>query len=1057
MNKSHIAVRVNGRFLALSEDTSIDLVDTNPFFNDSVESYSYQFEVPIEGNREIFGDIGTIESDKRLVSLEHQDMDILVDNVLIRSGAVGTADDQELKDKVSLSMTSRVRALSDYFSYIHSCQELPMPEEDKKALQIGEMIGNLKVNIGCRVVFDAFAENGKKSWWAGYEYLEQKRDRGNNKGDIEMELNPLGFSFPAICSENSNHISNGVPSAADSDNDGKNPTVVTSFINVTDAYGEGSHGGQGAKFCNARVCYMHYLRDDDGKSSDQVDLSFDDSKGHDKKYNPYLVLEANRPASGICFYLMYFLDVLFHYLKDYGISYDNSELLKVEDMKRLAFFTTQCHYDLERKKGDIEGVTWRWVDKKDDLGNIVRVKETIYDYNNVDDINHWLSSRNCGGKIDITWDDTKELNEMEVDGKTYRVGEEIPNGATVQYARFLISDVTYDVHANIMNMYANAKNFPDTSPQSIIDSLWASFGIRFYLNQETRVVKPVFIRDIFRDPDAPIVFPCKVITAVKESEKITGFRMKYSAESDRYDQEKNIREGVRDYDTSYDYIDYNRIDTTKEYKEILNAATISNMALYVDRNTGNKYRIKVDKEASTADEYHPLPFEVGQFKGVEIGDCSPINDDFIEEAISDFQPLDWNDVNGRNERLANPTAGASDPVFSDIETGEKHTLGEVNVSDKEQVLAAFIDDDMWHENTLVQVRTAFGTRYANFYVQQSVKTRESYDPSNTDEGTSPLQEKDWGVAVALMRGGGSESTVQYYDRNYDKFGNAKFRQTVGVYGMSSDSIDCYGNVYDYNGTAPGIGGTANGSYDGTYARDEARYMLGYIFSQSNANLLNEARKDYYVYAVRPVKQYNDTYYFIFAMKGDDGSIIHTWDLSEYISELESLQPSAKTSIWNLDRTRRRRIVSFYRTQVEADFYAKVLTAFQEIYFGDSDTGVVSVPVPPGVNVTYGTREGDRFSLKIRAYIEHPDTGEILCDKAVAHRGLYDTFMSEYAHFILNRKKVKLEIECEISALTTIHWDKRYRFGDYVGWINRIDSHVSAEKGLEKVTVELYVL
>lgn len=894
--KSHIAVRLNGRFLDITPDTEIDLVDTNPYLNDSVELYSYQFEVPVEGNRQSFGNIDVIESDKRLVSLEHQPLDLFVENLCMRSGSVATADDQEIKDKIALSMTARVRALSDYFNDLQ-CRELPMPESDKPSLQIGECIGNVACAVGCDVKFESKASG--KTGFLSWSSTKVQQSLGTDKGDLELELNPLGFSFPAICREiNDKHESDGDTSGKDSDSDGKNPTVITSFINVTDAYGEGSHGGQGAKFCNARVCYMHYRRNEDGTSSDVVDQSgAGGGSGHDRDrmFNPYLVLDAYRPASGICFYVMYFLDVLFHYLKDFGISYDNSELLKVEDMKRLAFFTTHCKYDMVRKDDKNEYL--------DDAHTII--KKRVFDLNSQDEINKWLSSRNCGGKIKFDCEKTKDIGGINYEGKFYATGDKLPNGEKLDSACFKISNVKSDVRANIMNMYANAQNFPDASVTSVLDSLWASFGIRFYLNQETLEVKPFFIRDLFRDASAPIEFPCTVIAVYKESEKITGFRMKYSAESDSKEQKANVRNAVRDYDTSYDYIDYRNIDDTKSYHEILNSATISNMTMYVDRKTGNKYRIKVDGEANKVEDYHPLPFEVGQFKGVEIGDCSIENEDFIEEVVSDFQPIDWNDVNGRNER----TAGTEEDIFEmkNDNTGQIESFSSVNLTSRDQVLAAFVDEDMWHENTWVEVQTAFGTQYADYYLKQSVKTRESYDPNSSDEGVSPLQEHDWGMAIALMRGGGTDATVQYYDYDYDMFGNAKYRQVSALYGMSSDSIDCWGRVYDYNGTAEGIGAE------------------------------------------------------------------------------------------------------------------------------------------------------DRFSLKIRAYITDPKTGEVLCDDNVARRGLYDQFMSEYSHFLLNRKKLSISIMCEASALLNIQWNRRYRFGDYIGWINKIETHVSAAKGIERVTVELFVL
>ena len=56
-----------------------------------------------------------------------------------------------------------------------------------------------------------------------------------------------------------------------------------------------------------------------------------------------------------------------------------------------------------------------------------------------------------------------------------------------------------------------------------------------------------------------------------------------------------------------------------------------------------------------------------------------------------------------------------------------------------------------------------------------------------------------------MRGGGADATHEAYDYNYDGFGNSKWRTKSGDYALTTDSIDPYGNEYDYNGQEEGIG------------------------------------------------------------------------------------------------------------------------------------------------------------------------------------------------------------------------------------------------------------
>lgn len=870
---NHLAIKVDGKFLEISPDTSIDIEDSNPYFNDVQETYSYAFEVPLNGNRELLGNVDEVQSDLRLVAHENKPMSVIIDGIPMRNGKVATTEDQDIFDKISLSMTSNVRSLSDYFANLE-CQDIPV----KDKIQIGEMIGNIWATFSATCTLKT--KNSGKTGFLSWSWTRVKKTLADKEsGDVEMELPALGYSVPGICKEDSNHYADG--------DTGKDPTILTKFTNVTDEY-------PAKEYCNARVCYLHYKKKEDGTSSDVIDLS---SNGSESRFNPYLVLEADRQQSGVCFYVLYFLDCLFAYLKDYGISYDNSELMKVQDMRRLAFFTTHCKYDLERK---YPNDYWE-VNPETGENELHRV----FDYNSKDEINRWLSSHNCGGELDIKAEKSKDIGGMKYNGTYYKVGDELPDGTTLRYANIELSNVETTLRANIMNMYANSMNFPKESVQTIIDSLWASFGIRFYLDQETRVVKPMFIRDIFRNSSEPIVMHCTVISAKKVNEKITGFRMRYSAESDQKEQNANIYNGVRDYNTDYDYKDYRRIKTDETYQQIIKHCGLSDMTLYVDKTTGNKYRVKVDGEAETAAEYHPVIFEVGQFKGVEIGDCSEESQDFVEEVTSSFQPVSFNDVNGRTEKAIGTEKEIS---VVNQQTGATDKLSSVNASDKEQVLAAFIDEDMWHEYCERKVQTAFGDDYADLYLVETISTKEAFDPSSTDEGTSPLQEYDWGTSIALMRGGGTDARIEYYDYDYDGFGNSKWRMVPGLYGMSADSIDCWGAVYDYNGTASGVG-------------------------------------------------------------DEDG----------------------------------------------------------------------------------------RFSLKIRAYINDPDTGEALCDSNVARRGLYDNFMSDYAHFVLNRKPVKLEVQCEVSELLNIQWDRKYDIGGYVGWINKISSHITAANGLETVTIEMFVL
>ena len=862
----HLAIKIRGQYAALPEDFSIDVEDVNPLFND-YESYTFDAALPIEQNKHILKDLANIRSEKRLVDMENSSMQIIAEGIPFRTGRLQTAENETLQDSITFSMISSARTIQDMVADLQ-CRDIPV----KDKIQIGEMIGNVWAEIKFRWYVKSKSKG--KTGFLQWENCTGTGERVYETLSHTFELQALGFSHPGIC-----QIKPG-STIEEANMTGSKPVTTTSFINVTDEYPT-------KPYCNGRVCYTHYKKEEDGTSGKTIST--------DEEFDPYYILEADRPQSGICFYVLYFLDCLFHYL---GFYYDNSKLLTVGDMKRLAFFTTHCKYDLERKYPQ--------------KGIVGETENVVYDFNTKEDINKWLSSRNTKGKLDFEYEKVKKLESAIVGGKIYKVGDKLPDGQTLESNNINIEDVSWRVGANIMNMYANSENFPDMSVSSVLDSLWASFGIRFVADYETQQVRPVFIRDVFRDTSAPIKLNARIVNIYKISEKITGVRMKYSAESDPIEQQNNIRYGVKDYDTDFDYIDYSKVNSSLSYLEILKKNGSSDKTCYIDINTGNAYRIKVNKDATKIDEMKPDIFEVGGYKGVEIGDCSSINEDYVLELASDFQPLILNDVNGLKEK----NVGGDSGYVKNSDTGEILDFSGVNVTDAKQILAAFVDEEMWYQNIEYRIQNVMGNSHIDAYLTEICTTDECYDPSNTEDGNSPLQHYDWGGAITIMRGGGSDAQIQLYDYNYDGCGNSKWRVVAGEYSMASDSIDNWGSVFDYNGTMEGVG------------------------------------------------------------------------------------------------------------------------------------------------------PEERFSLKIRAFKEV--NGEILCNNdiydpegnietKIRSRGLFDTFMSEYAHFVLNRIPIGIEFYCNVSELLNIQWGKRYQIDDYIFWLNKLSYSISVKDGIGKVSAEIYML
>ena len=760
---SHIAITAlkdgKQRPLNLPDDFSIDIDDQNPLFNDN-EMFSYPCRMPMEGNRFLLGNIDDPTNIDRPVNLEHTKMRIVVDNQPFRSGTLVTSEDEEIDNALTMNISASEHSMQDLIGQLN-CRDIPV----KDKILIGEKIGNVK----CHVDYDF----NIKITYDGKKPDQMHSITSQRSSDAEFSPQALGFSYPGRClTINSKEEAQAATPVNYADGKKVNiPKVAESYINVSEPY-------PNKPYCNARVAYTHYDIDEDGKTTSKVVDKTKPSGPND--HWPYWVLEADRPQSGICFYLLYFLDCLFDFL---GVSWDNSELLKVEDMRHLCFFTTHCKYDEEKKYPNIDGF-----------------------FTNVDQVNNWLKSRGCGGYFKIGDVKGKQMDDCDYHyrdpftGQIYD-GHAVVGQNGVQSITIEATKTGESLKADLMLMYANSDNFPDESVQTVLDSLWGSFGIKFHYDYEKKHVRAYFARDVFRSNEAPIEFPGKVISMHKVAEKITGVRMKYSAESDAKEQRANVKQGKKDYDTSYDYIDYPQksTDTSKTYAEIFKAPKAyggdRDKTCYIDKTTGNKYRIKVNGEATSSSDWKPALFEVGQFKGVEIGDCSELNDDFIEEIVSDFQPLEFNDVNYQVEITK----------ASGEYTDQNGNTVRINGTD-DCMLAPFIDEDMEHEFIEQIIKESIGSDYVECYAEEHLELIENYDPSDTEDGNSPLQEMDWGLAIALMRGGGTNATLQTYDFNYDGFGcNSKWRTVAGLYALASDSLDMWGNEFDYNGTHEGIG------------------------------------------------------------------------------------------------------------------------------------------------------------------------------------------------------------------------------------------------------------
>lgn len=810
---SHLTILINDKPVALPDDFSIDIEDQNPVFNDT-EMFSYPFSIPLDGNRWLVKNIEDVHAAVKAVNMEHLPTRIHADGLPFRSGTLVMQDDEEITDSLSMNIDASTQSFSELISDLQ-CRDIPVKDQ----IIIGEKIGNVRVDIESDPVVkvDVFVTGGKHK----HDQTETHEIRADHVSVSKvLEPQALGFSYPASCKEYTststqyymgdaqklsersypqNHKVNE-PAIADNGN----------YINTAAAYGETDSAGRAATYCNARICYKHHGLDDDGKTDSGV-ISTKDCTWTNEDLYPYWVLDAKRPQSGICFYVLYFLDCLFAHL---GVTFDKRALMEIEDLKHLCFFTTVCAYDTIQHPhhgtyySDTDAEV---IDKKKKAGEI----KTGY-FKSQEHINSWLESRGCGGKINIVKAEDKDVQELTLhtpEGTTehVQVGEVRDDGGKVTGISIEAKISKFNVQANVLYMVANSDNFPDESVSTVISSLESAFGIKFSYDYEQKKVTAYLTRDVLRKSgDKARTFHANIHSMTPMTEKITGVRMRYSAESDAKDQRQNVLDSRKNknmgYSTDYDYIDYPTPDSgdnstvyNLDYIDFFHNLSSGDKHCYIDRKTGNAYRVKVNGDATTTADLKPVLYEVGQFKGVEYGDCSDENEDFIHDISVDFTPVPFNDVNYFKEI----EAAYGSHEATDSYNGKKYG---VTIANGQPILCAYVDEDMEHEFVEQIINQTISTAFCDFYMQQTLSLVESYDPSDTEDGNSPLQDDSrWGFAVALMRGGGSDATRQSYDYNYDHFGTSKWRTVSGKYALACDSLDMMGNEFDYNGIQEGTG------------------------------------------------------------------------------------------------------------------------------------------------------------------------------------------------------------------------------------------------------------
>ena len=101
------------------------------------------------------------------------------------------------------------------------------------------------------------------------------------------------------------------------------------------------------------------------------------------------------------------------------------------------------------------------------------------------------------------------------------------------------------------------------------------------------------------------------------------------------------------------------------------------------------------------------------------------------------------------------------------------------------------------------------------------------------------------------------------------------------------------------------------------------------------------------------------------------------------------------------------------------------------------------------NLPKNFKTTDHETFKTVEYNNNP-TGPL------PNRGLVPQFLSEYLHFLKNRKPISVVGNIHVSELLNVEWDKYYDVAGYRGLLDKIKFTVSME-GMSEVTIDHYMI
>lgn len=1006
----------------LPEDTSISITDTSEIFG-SGDVWSHNFTLNVAANAHIFGTSGEMHGSRLHEQINKRRARLWVEGLPLYLGYLILDDEVEVDEdgNVDVSFESGQKTFEDLIDGINA-----------REISVGDVIIGVALNRK-RVVRTTgptfeFTLDGLVPYSIRDNRLE---DAACNTYLYSIEAgteikSPYAQRWPKLVK------SYGLVY------EGQTLREID-YTNIQAPYDAGH------PFCNINICYPLKV-----VNADNEEVA---ARGYTLRYarNKHTVDGGDNQTrfnNSPNFYLLHFIDRLF---KDMKIHVEENQALDVEDLRRVFLLNYGCHYEeIENENeyfnSDDHGIPQSMTQRYGEYSMKIAAWENDEFY----PLENWEKGGmpiihpdgDSIGKVllrdvNVEVEGENVLSIGSIEGKVVSAKSKYAND-TRNFESFIDTDEIESAFGRYPAYlaYATGDNYPNAEVGDIIDAMKSMFGVRLLFNNDYSSVRIVLLRNIFRSQEIREI-ECDVIEPVsKQENNIRGFRMTYGKGND---DTNFYYKGFNDlfprasttWKDTTDKHDYSQWKLDADYNETKQSVSAMNRTCYVTPITGNAYIVKVDEDE---DVLFPSLFEAAAFMDAEDGDCTG-EKETIEEVQVGAAPVVMNEVGDTYASLFGGDMKAPSPEDYEkapkIATFARLTKESVNVT-----LDVWNMAHVWGDNIPAVINGSI-TGKLDVYMSEGFQIRmeDNYSISN---GGTPFDDYDPGLCFGIMRSSGEDARVWYYGDVDDQEGNDTWKVQPGSGAIShADTCNNEGKEWDYTGSM-------------TITPSDAPSKLTELFPDSDAPFYDSAKG--YI-----------TETFWFYVNDNTGKRRVVLVASAYSIAGKTVTSSGDLRSWSamtleevlaVSRAGRHMVIEVDSSQERGN----TLVQLCKLAYGG---GTEPMKIDDGVGSRFG-----RFSLKLRAEKLNPnfDPKESessynrrylpITNENLRRRGLADQFYKEYSYWVRNARISNLYVHMTLAQLLSIDKTKRFKIGDIIGFIKKMQFEVNNKTGLGLVNMEI---